>query len=81
VTVLTSFVSAGIPPVSAGLIQPPDSKEYRVSTAMGSDSCYKLVLKDGRLLGALIAGDIEAAGLCTSPIKCGDHASTSSWND
>jgi len=64
-------------PQKATWYQSPEIEDYHVPTAMGADSYRKLVLKGGRLVGALMAGDIEAAGLCTSLIKRGDHVSAS----
>ncbi|MBI5572742.1 MAG: NAD(P)/FAD-dependent oxidoreductase [Desulfomonile tiedjei] len=67
--VLNSFVLAGVPTVSVGLIQPSDEASYEVLTQRRGDSYRKLVLKDGRLVGALMVGDIEGAGLYTALIK------------
>ena len=67
--VLNSFVLAGVPTVSVGLIQPREDEPCRVLEKRRGESYRKLVLKDGRLVGALMVGDIEGAGLYASLIK------------
>ncbi len=76
--VMNSFVLAGMPTVSVGMIQPTDSEDYHVSTVTEGNCYRKFVLRDDRLLGALLVGNIGAAGLCTWLIKRGDKISTSS---
>jgi len=71
--VLNSFVLAGIPTVSVGVIQPPQGRDYHIAVQTRGQSYRKLVRKGGRLVGALMVGDIEAAGLCTSLIKRGEQ--------
>lgn len=75
--VLNSFVLAAVPTVAVGLVQPPEGTGYQVLTKMRGDDYRKLVIKNGRLVGALMVGDIEGAGLCTSLIKRGDDISAS----
>jgi nitrite reductase (NADH) large subunit len=67
--VLNSFELAGIPTISIGLIDPPESDDYQVYADRRGDSYRKLVLKDGLLKGALLVNDIEGAGVYTGLIK------------
>jgi nitrite reductase (NADH) large subunit len=67
--VLNSLELAGVPTVSIGLTDPPAGEGYQVHCARRGDNYRKLVLKEGILLGALLVGDIEAAGVYTGLIK------------
>lgn len=67
--VLNSFLLADVPTVSVGIIQPRDEVGCEVLIRNRGDSYRKLVLKEGRLIGALMVGDIEGAGLYTALIK------------
>ncbi len=67
--VLNSMDLADIPTVSVGLIESPSGDGYRVYIARRGDVYRKLVVKDGRLVGVLLIGDIEGAGVYTGLIK------------
>lgn len=67
--VLNSLELADIPTVSIGVIEPPPGDGYRVFTARRGGTYRKLVFKNGQLVGALLVGDIEAAGVYTGLIK------------
>lgn len=67
--VLNSLELAGVPTVSVGLVQPPDKDGYEVLTARRGETYRKLVLKEGRLVGALLVGEVEGAGVLTGLIK------------
>jgi nitrite reductase (NADH) large subunit len=67
--VRNSFELAGIPTVSVGLIAPEAETDYDVFTLQQRDSYRKLVLKKGRLVGALMVGEIEGAGVYTGLIE------------
>lgn len=59
----------GLPVLSAGIVNPPDSS-YDVITRQGSDGEYrKVVIKGDILVGMLMAGKIERAGILTSLIQ------------
>jgi NAD(P)H-nitrite reductase large subunit len=67
--VLNSFVLAGIPTVSVGLIHPAGGQDFDVYAQRRGNEYRKLVLQEGRLVGALMVGNIEGAGLYTALIK------------
>jgi len=59
----------GLPVLSAGLVNPPDDG-YEIITRRGEGGDYrKAVLKSDRLVGMLMAGKIERAGILTSLIQ------------
>jgi NAD(P)H-nitrite reductase large subunit len=60
---------AGVPTVSVGMIEPPDVREYEVLAERRGNTYRKLVLKNGRLVGALMVGEIEGSGIYTGLIK------------
>lgn len=67
--VQNAFEPAGVPTVSVGLIDPPDTGEYRVYTESRGDTYRKLVTRGDRLVGALMVGNVERAGVYTGLIK------------
>ncbi len=67
--VLNSLQLAGVPTTAAGLIDPPPGQGYRVLADRRGETYRKLVLKDGRLQGALLVGNIDGAGVYTWLIK------------
>jgi nitrite reductase (NADH) large subunit len=67
--VQNSFQVAGIPSVSVGHIDPALEDGCEVHSRRKGDMYRKLVVKDGCLVGALLVGDIDAAGVCTGLIK------------
>ena len=67
--VLNSFLLAGVPTVAVGVTEPPENQAYNVYADLRGKSYRKLVMKDGQLLGMLMVGDLEGAGLYTALIK------------
>jgi len=67
--VLNSFELANIPTISVGMINPPDKEGYEVYSSRRGDSYRKLVLRQGVLMGAVVVGEIEGAGVYTGLIK------------
>ena len=61
----------GIPTVSVGITSPPEEGGYEVMIDQFEDKRIyrKLVLKDGRLVGALLVGRIERAGILSGLIR------------
>lgn len=59
----------GLPVLSAGIVNPPDPS-YEVISREGPDAEYrKVVVKGDTLVGMLMAGKIERAGILTSLIQ------------
>jgi NAD(P)H-nitrite reductase large subunit len=67
--VLNSFLLAGVPTVAVGLTEPPDDQSYDVYADRRGETYRKLIMKDEHLVGALMVGDLEGAGLYTALIK------------
>jgi len=67
--VLNSFELANIPTISVGLIDPPEKEGYEVHSSRRGDSYRKLVFRQGVLMGAVLVGKIEGAGVYTGLIK------------
>jgi NAD(P)H-nitrite reductase large subunit len=67
--VLNSLELANVPTVSVGLVDPPAGDDYDIRAVRRGDHYRKLVLKEGVLVGALLVGDIEGAGVYTGLIK------------
>ena len=67
--VLNSFELANIPTISVGLIDPPEKEGYEVHSSRRGDSYRKLVFRQGVLMGAVLLGEIEGAGVYTGLIK------------
>lgn len=59
--------------ISGGLVAPREPG-YEVITARGSDWYRRLVLKDGRAVGAVFVGDIGGAGVALSYVQSGKEA-------
>jgi NAD(P)H-nitrite reductase large subunit len=68
-SVLNALELAGVPTVSIGLTDPPPGEAYEIFAERRGDDYRKLVLKEGLLMGALLVGDIEGAGIYTGLIK------------
>ncbi|MGW8223371.1 MAG: NAD(P)/FAD-dependent oxidoreductase [Syntrophobacteria bacterium] len=68
-SVLNSFELANIPTISVGLIDPPEQEGYEVHSCRRGDSYRKLVFRQGVLMGAILVGEIEGAGVYTGLIK------------
>ncbi len=59
----------GLPVLSAGIVNPPDDS-YEVLTSRVAGGGYrKVVLRDDVLVGMLVAGEVEKAGVLTSLIQ------------
>ncbi len=58
----------GLPVLSAGIVNPPDSS-YKVITKTDDGDYRKAVLKGDIIVGMLMAGTIERAGILTSLIQ------------
>jgi NAD(P)H-nitrite reductase large subunit len=58
----------GLPVLSAGIVNPPDSN-YQVITKVEDGDYRKVVLKGDIIVGMLMAGAIERAGILTSLIQ------------
>jgi len=67
--VINALELAGIPVISVGLLEPPAGDGYRVFTWRRGNDYRKLVVRDNMLVGALLVGDIEGAGVYTGLIK------------
>lgn len=65
---LNSMEIAGIPIISVGVIR-PNGNGYEVITAQRGDTYRKLVFKNNKLVGAILIGNIEGAGVYTALIK------------
>ncbi|MDY6794011.1 MAG: FAD-dependent oxidoreductase [Actinomycetota bacterium] len=66
---MNSLEFFGLPVLSAGIVNPPDDS-YEVITRRGENDDYrKAVLKGSTLVGMLMAGKIERAGILTSLIQ------------
>ncbi|MEW6348814.1 MAG: FAD-dependent oxidoreductase [Thermodesulfobacteriota bacterium] len=68
ISVFNSFVLAGVPTVSIGTILPIPGDGHQVHTRRKGDEYRKLVVKDDRLVGTIMIGNVEGAGLFTSLI-------------
>lgn len=58
-----SFNYFGLSIVSAGTVEPEDAKGYEISVWSDRDSYRKVVLKDNRIVGMALSGDIQRAGI------------------
>lgn len=65
---MNSVELCGLPCISLGLVDPPESDVFEVLQLPQHGVYRKLVLKDGRLVGAILLGNIERAGLFASLI-------------
>ncbi|GFP18654.1 hypothetical protein HKBW3S03_00159 [Candidatus Hakubella thermalkaliphila] len=66
---LNALEVAGIPVIAVGVVDLPPDKGYQVYTSRRGDTYRKLVLWDNVLVGALLVGEIEGAGVFTGLIK------------
>jgi NAD(P)H-nitrite reductase large subunit len=60
----------GVKLVSAGLVESPDDS-YEVIRETHDDIYRKIILKDGKLVGLVFAGDIEMSGIIYNLMKDG----------
>ncbi len=59
----------GLPVVSAGVVNPPDGAYREIAEHFPDGTYRKVVIRNDRLVGMLVAGDIERAGIYTSLIQ------------
>ncbi|WP_019904328.1 FAD-dependent oxidoreductase [Methylobacterium sp. 77] len=68
----TSLKVSGLPVFSAGAIEAPENAETVVMSDPGLGLYRKLIIGDGRLLGAVFVGDISEQGWCKTLIRTGE---------
>jgi NAD(P)H-nitrite reductase large subunit len=63
----------GLSSISVGLVNPPDDSGYRVVTRLDEecDIYRKLIFSDGRLVGAVLVGDVARAGVFFGLVRDG----------
>lgn len=69
---MNSISFYGLPTISVGTVNPPvEDDSYEISTILDQKkkSYRKLVLKDNRLVGYVLVGDIDKAGMFTAFVK------------
>jgi NAD(P)H-nitrite reductase large subunit len=59
----------GLPVLSAGIVNPPDSTYEEMSARTPGGGYKKVVVRDDILVGMIAAGDVERAGILTSLIQ------------
>ena len=69
----TSLKVSGLPVFSAGIVDTPEDAEAIVLSDPGAGLYRKLLIRDGRLIGALFVGDIAEQGACKGLIRSGDR--------
>ncbi len=67
----TSLKVSGLPVFSAGIVDTPDDAEAIVLSDPGAGLYRKLLVRDGRLIGAVFVGDIAEQGACKGLIRSG----------
>lgn len=66
---MNSLELFSLPIVAVGLTNPPDGG-YEVFTRLENENVYrKVVLKDGRIVGVILIGEIDRAGIFTGLIR------------
>ncbi|MBE7198935.1 MAG: NAD(P)/FAD-dependent oxidoreductase [Parafilimonas terrae] len=68
----TSLKVSGLPVFSAGIVDTPEDAEAIVLSDPGAGLYRKLLVRDGRLIGAVFVGDIAEQGACKGLIRSGD---------
>ena len=68
----TSLKVSGLPVFSAGEIEAPEHAETVVMSDPGLGLYRKLIIGDGKLLGAVFVGDIAEQGWCKTLIRTGE---------
>jgi len=76
---LNAMELGGLPVISVGLIHPPEEEGYQVHAVRRGDTYRKLVLKEGRLVGLILIGEIERAGVLQTLIR--EHADVTPFRD
>ncbi len=67
--VLNALEVAGIPTVAVGLTNPPPGAGYQVHQSRRGNNYRKLVCRDEILVGALLVGDLDGAGVYAGFIR------------
>ncbi len=70
----TSLKVSGLPVFSAGLVDTPADAEAVILSDPGAGLYRKLLLRDGRLVGAVFVGDIAEQSACKALIRSGEPA-------
>ncbi|MEE7447047.1 assimilatory nitrite reductase large subunit [Methylobacterium radiotolerans] len=68
----TSLKVSGLPVFSAGIVDTPDDAEAIVLSDPGAGLYRKLLVRGGKLIGAVFVGDIAEQGACKGLIRSGD---------
>ncbi|WP_342109049.1 NAD(P)/FAD-dependent oxidoreductase [Methylobacterium sp. SI9] len=68
----TSLKVSGLPVFSAGIVDTPDDAEAIVLSDPGAGLYRKLLVRDGKLIGAVFVGDIAEQAACKRLIRTGD---------
>jgi NAD(P)H-nitrite reductase large subunit len=68
---MNSIAFYGIPTISVGVTNPPGEEEYEILVNLKEEEkrYRKLVLKEGVLVGAVLVGSVERAGVLTGLIR------------
>ena len=76
-TGMNALHSLGYPILSAGLVSPDSEDEYQVLTEQSADGLghKKIVLRHGKIVGFIFAGDIDRAGVVYGLMKQGTDVS------
>ncbi len=69
-TAMNAIKYFGVNILSAGMVTPPDD-DYESISERHDDVYKKVILKDGRIVGMVFAGDIEKAGIIYNLMKDG----------
>jgi len=69
-TAMNALKYFGVNILSAGMVTPPDDS-YEVISRRGDGIYKKVIIKGGRILGMVFAGDIEKAGIIYNLMKDG----------
>jgi NAD(P)H-nitrite reductase large subunit len=67
--VLNSLEVAGIPTVAIGLTNPPPGGDYQIQQSRRGNNYRKLIGRGDVLVGALLVGDLEGAGVYAGLIR------------
>ena len=67
----TSLKVSGLPVFSAGIVDTPDDADAIVLSDPGAGLYRKLLVRDGKLIGAVFVGDIAEQGACKGLIRSG----------
>jgi NAD(P)H-nitrite reductase large subunit len=69
--VMNSVEVGGIPAISAGIMNPPENEGYEVKRFLDRENTVyrKMVIKDNRLVGFILIGAVDRAGIYTGLIR------------